>query len=151
MSGLKLVILALAVASFPAWAQVSASISGRVEDPSGAGIAGAAITAKSIETGAIRKSVTDSSGNYELLLSLPVGPQELKAEMVGFKAVVRTGIDLEVGQQAVANLRLEVGELVQQVNVVEGALSRQHHDRVGRRCGERTRSQRPAVERAQFR
>ncbi|HEX3996288.1 MAG TPA: carboxypeptidase regulatory-like domain-containing protein, partial [Acetobacteraceae bacterium] len=106
--------------SLPVWAQVSASISGRVEDPSGAGVSGAAITVKSLETGATRSTVTDSSGNYELL-SLPLGPQELKAGKTGFKAVVRTGINLEVGEQAVANVRLEVGNIVQQVNVIEDA------------------------------
>ncbi len=112
--------LALMALSVPAWAQVSASISGRVEDPSGAAVGGAAITVKSLETGAIRNTVTDSSGNYELL-SLPLGAQELKAEKNGFKAVVRTGINLEVGEQAVANVRLEVGNIVQQVNVIEDA------------------------------
>ncbi len=35
--------------------------------------------------------------------------------------MVRTGINLEVGEQAVANLRLEVGNVVQQVNVIEEA------------------------------
>jgi hypothetical protein len=113
--GLALVTLAL-----PAWAQVSASISGRVDDPSGAGVGGAAITVKSLETGATRSTVTDNSGNYELL-SLPLGAQELKAEKSGFKAEVRTGINLEVGEQAVANMRLEVGNIVQQVNVIEDA------------------------------
>ncbi len=112
-----LVCLMLAGISLPAWAQVSASISGRVEDPSGAGVSGAAITVKSLETGAVRGTVTDDSGNYTIL-SLPLGAQELRAEKKGFKAVVRTGIDLEVGQQAVANLRLEVGDLAQQVSVV---------------------------------
>ncbi len=115
-----IVCLALGALSLPAWAQVSASISGRVEDPSGAGVSGAAITVKSLETGAIRNTQTDSSGNYELL-SLPLGAQELKAEKNGFKAVVRTGINLEVGEQAVANVRLEVGNIVQQVNIIEAA------------------------------
>ncbi len=52
---------------------------------------------------------------------LPLGPQEVKAEKKGFKSVVRTGINLEVGQEAVVNLRLEVGEFVQQVVIHEEA------------------------------
>src|ERR1700676_5342336 len=109
MNGRRLVVsLALLASAIPASAQVSASISGRIEDPSGAGVQGANVTVKSLETGATRTTVTDGSGDYEIL-SLPLGAQELKAEKQGFKAVVRTGIDLEVGQQAVANLRLEVG------------------------------------------
>jgi hypothetical protein len=114
----SLVFLMLLASAAPSWAQVSASISGRVEDASGAGVGGTNITVKSLETGAARTTVTDPSGNFEIL-ALPLGEQELKAEKAGFKAVVRTGISLEVGQEAVANVRLEVGDLVQQVNVVE--------------------------------
>src|SRR5579863_60750 len=93
----SLVLLALLATSLPAWAQVSASISGRVEDPSGAGVGGANVTVKSLETGATRTTVTGDSGNFEIL-SLPVGAQELRAGKQGFKTVVRTGISLEVGQ-----------------------------------------------------
>ena len=57
-------------------------------------------------------------GNFRVL-SLPLGPQEVKAEKTGFKAEVRTGINLEVGQEGVVNLRLEVGDFVQQVTVTE--------------------------------
>ena len=102
----------------PAWPQVAASISGKVEDASGAAISGATVTVKSLETGATRVVTTDDAGNFRVL-SLPLGPQEVKAEKKGFKAAVRTGINLEVGQEAVVNLRLEVGELVQQVTVSE--------------------------------
>jgi hypothetical protein len=38
-------------------------------------------------------------------------------EKQGFKTVVRTGVRLEVGQEAVVNFRLEPGEIVQQVVV----------------------------------
>ena len=63
---------------------------------------------------------TDEDGNYRVL-SLSVGKQEVKAEAPGFKAGVRTGINLAVGQEAVINLRLELGELVQQVTVTADA------------------------------
>ncbi|MGD0362760.1 MAG: carboxypeptidase-like regulatory domain-containing protein [Bryobacteraceae bacterium] len=104
----------------PAWAQVSASISGRVEDASGSPVAGARVTVKSLETGASRTADTTADGNYRVL-SLPLGAQEVKAGKPGFKAALRTGINLRVGQEAVVNLRLEVGELAQQVTVSEQA------------------------------
>src|SRR4051812_6032087 len=110
------VAVALMASSSMLCAQVSASISGRVEDATGAVVSGANITVKSIETGATRTSTTDSAGNF-ILSSLPLGPQEVKVEKTGFKAAVRTGIDLAVGQDAVVNLRLEVGEFAQQVVV----------------------------------
>jgi len=106
--------------SLSAWAQVGASISGKVEDPTGGPVRGATVTVKSEETGATRVVMTDENGNYRIL-SLPVGPEEVKAEATGFKAEVRTGINLTVGQEAVVNLRLEVGEIVQQVTVAADA------------------------------
>ncbi len=101
-------------------AQVTASITGNVVDGAGAAVREATITVKSQETGATRVVTTDDSGNYRVL-SLPLGPQELKAEKAGFKSVVRTGVNLELGQIAVVNFRLELGELVQQLTVSEEA------------------------------
>jgi hypothetical protein len=109
-------VLVILAGTLPLRAQVTAAISGTVADPSGAGVSGAMVTVKSVETGAARATTTDSAGHYTVL-SLPLGPQEVKAEKAGFKSVVRTGIDLVVGQEAVVNLQLEVGELVQQVTV----------------------------------
>src|SRR6266849_1943876 len=105
----------LAISSL-AQAQVSGSLSGKVEDATGAVVSGARITVKSLETGAARVTATDAAGNFRIP-SLPLGRQEVKAEKIGFKAGIRTGIDLAVGQEAVVNLRLEVGELSQQVVV----------------------------------
>ncbi|HML17170.1 MAG TPA: carboxypeptidase regulatory-like domain-containing protein [Bryobacteraceae bacterium] len=111
-------LIAAFLGTTPAWPQVSAAISGKVEDASGAAIGGATVTVKSLETGATRVATTDESGNFRAL-SLPLGPQEVKAEKQGFKSAIRTGIRLEVGQEAVVNFKLDVGELVQQVTVSE--------------------------------
>ncbi|HLH38004.1 MAG TPA: carboxypeptidase-like regulatory domain-containing protein [Bryobacteraceae bacterium] len=107
-------------AALPVYAQVNASISGHVEDASGAAIRGAKITVTSVETGAIRSASTDDSGNYRVL-QLPVGEQQVKAEEKGFKPEIRGGIHLQVGQEAVVNFKLEVGEFVQAVTVSEDA------------------------------
>src|SRR5262249_7773731 len=101
-------------------AQVSAAIVGNITDSSGASVKDAKITVKSIETGATRDVTSDDSGNYRVL-SLPLGPQEVTAQKSGFKPVVRSGVDLEVGQAAVVNFTLEIGEFVQQVAVSEDA------------------------------
>lgn len=106
----------LMVTAGTARAQVTASISGRVEDASGAAVPDAAVTVTSAETGATRTVKTDSSGTYKVL-SLPVGQYEIRAEMTGFKVAVRTGINLVVGQEAVISLRLEVGQLAESVTV----------------------------------
>ena len=108
--------LLLPLCTLVLWAQVTASISGRVEDATGAGVGGATVTVKNLETGATRVVTTSESGNFRVL-SLPLGRQEVKVEKTGFKEAVRTGINLEVGQEAVVNLQLQVGEFAQQVIV----------------------------------
>ena len=110
--------VALLIALAPSFAQVTAAISGRVEDPSGGAITGATIVVKSLETSATRTTTTDSSGNYSIL-SLPLGPQEVRAGKSGFRPVDRTGINLRVGQNARVNFHLEIGEFVSQVTVTE--------------------------------
>jgi hypothetical protein len=99
-------------------AQVTATISGKVEDATGAGVDATTVSVKSLETGAVRTVKTDSTGNYSIV-SLPLGLQEVKAEKTGFKSVVRTGVKLDVGEDAVVDLRLEIGELSQQVTISE--------------------------------
>jgi len=98
---------------------VSGTVSGSVEDVSGAAVSGATVTVKSLETGVTRVVTTGPAGAYAVL-SLPVGPLEVKAGKEGFKTTVRTGINLVVGQRAVVDLRLELGEVKQEVTVSGG-------------------------------
>jgi len=119
-STLLLLFVAIAgiVAPFSRAQGVTAAISGKIDDASGAGISGVTVTIKSLETGATRAVATDDAGNFKAV-SLPLGPQELKAEKQGFRTQIRTGIKLEVGQEAVVNLQLQLGDFVQQVTVSE--------------------------------
>jgi hypothetical protein len=97
---------------------VTAAISGKVEDASGAGVSGAEVTVKNLETGATRVVTTDSDGNYRVL-SLPVGLHELSVEKSGFQTAVWTGIRLVVGEEAVENVRLAVAGAAEQITVSE--------------------------------
>ncbi len=101
-------------------AQVTASVSGTVVDASGSAVSGAAVTVTSLETGGRRTTTTDSSGSYSVS-ALPLGRTEVRAAKAGFKPVDRTGITLELNQNATVNFRLEIGELVSQINVSEEA------------------------------
>jgi hypothetical protein len=91
----------------PLRAQVSASISGRILDQTGAVVPGATITVKSVETGVSRTATTNGSGDYTVL-GLPLGPQEVTAEKTGFLRTIPAHVTLVVGQEAVVNLELEV-------------------------------------------
>jgi Carboxypeptidase regulatory-like domain len=97
-----------------------AAITGAVRDTSGAGVPGAMVTAKHLETGLTRAVEVDATGNYRIG-SLPVGEYELTAEGMGFQREVRRGVNLVVAQEAVVNITLQVGSIVQQVTVTEAA------------------------------
>jgi hypothetical protein len=101
-------------------AQVSANLSGWVQDQGGAAVAGAKVTATNAETGVPRDAVTDNAGHYDFV-ALPIGRYELRARETGFAEQVRSGIVLVVGQAATADLTLRVGEVNQEVKVVGDA------------------------------
>jgi hypothetical protein len=92
------------------------TISGTVADPSGAAVPGATVTAKNVETGGSRATVTGPSGRYELP-NLSVGQYEVSASSAGFQTSVRSGISLTVGRIAVVDHALQVGEVTQAVTV----------------------------------
>ncbi len=118
----RLVVLALILLPCipPAQAQVSASLSGTVTDPSGAAVAAAGVTARNLDTALSRATVTDSAGRY-VFFGLPVGRYEIRVQREGFAEEVRTGIHLAVGQDAGADLSLHVGRVSEQLTVVADA------------------------------
>src|SRR5216683_6703853 len=76
LRGYVLGTMLLMLGSVPAMeAQVSASITGIVTDASGAPVPAATVTAKNLETGAARSSVTVNAGRYQIV-SLAVGQYE---------------------------------------------------------------------------
>src|SRR4051794_40201844 len=111
--------LILLIAEF-GLAQVLATISGKVEDSTGAAVPETTITVRSLETGATRVIATDGTGNFRVF-SLPVGGYEVKAEKPGFQSVLRSPINVVVGQDAVINIRLEVGGVAQELTISEQA------------------------------
>ena len=97
-------------------AQVSAVLSGTITDQSGGVVSAAGVTVKEVDTGVVRRALTDADGRYQFP-SLPVGQYEIRAAKPGFTEGIRTGIHLVVGQSAIVNLELHIGESNQQVTV----------------------------------
>jgi len=88
--------------------QITGSIRGTVQDPSGAVVQSASVSARQTETGLTRTAITDPSGAY-VLLELPVGPYELRVEAKGFQKYMQQGITLSVNETAVIPIHLAVG------------------------------------------
>ena len=108
--------ITLLMAPISGFAQTTATITGTVTDDSGAIVPKAAISITNVGTGQTREVVADNRGEYAAL-SLPVGQYEIRAESTGFAPVVRSGITLAVGQQAVVDIQLKVGGIQQAVTV----------------------------------
>jgi len=94
----------------------AATILGTVTDPSGAAVAGAAISVRNVATGIIQNTVSDGQGRYRVP-ELPVGDFEVTAMNAGFSTVVHSGITVTVGAQIVVDFSLPVGQQQQTVTV----------------------------------
>ncbi|HYO84494.1 MAG TPA: TonB-dependent receptor, partial [Bryobacteraceae bacterium] len=96
--------------------QSTATISGRVVDPSGATVAGATVEASNPATNFRRNTVTNAAGLY-VLESLPVGEYSITARSAGFRTYSQTGVTLQVNQRASIDITLELGAVTDQVQV----------------------------------
>jgi hypothetical protein len=96
------------------------TISGQVTDPTGASVAGAKVVATEINTGTKTQTVSESTGQYNLPFLAP-GQYEVSAQMQGFKEALRKDIHLGAGDHPVIDIRLDVGDMNQSVQVTADA------------------------------
>ncbi|MFQ5931048.1 MAG: TonB-dependent receptor domain-containing protein [Nitrospiraceae bacterium] len=94
----------------------TAGVNGFVEDPTGAFIPGADVTAVNVATNATYRALTNESGYY-VITPLPIGTYRITVEMPGFKVGVAENITLQVQQRAKIDFTLEIGEVTEQVTV----------------------------------
>lgn len=114
---LKLASALAFIALLPLAAQQSTgTISGTVTDAQDAVVVGAQIEVANLDTGAVFRTKTNEQGNY-IAPGMAVGRYEVRASMQGFKKAVRSGITLQVNQNALVNISLQVGQLVESVEV----------------------------------
>jgi hypothetical protein len=99
---------------------ITASITGTVSDPSGAVIPNVKVTAISVDTNVAHAATTNDSGVFNLLF-LPVGNYNVNAQSQGFKKTVVGPFVLQVNQIARVDLKLEVGEASQSIEITDFA------------------------------
>ena len=112
--------LATSIPAFPQADVSTATIKGTIVDPSGAVIAGATITAKSLDRGITRMANTDRDGNYQIPLLQP-GNYEVKIEATGFESRVASNVQLTVGQSLVLDQQLGVQGVTSQMAITTDA------------------------------
>ncbi|HXQ25293.1 MAG TPA: TonB-dependent receptor [Candidatus Acidoferrales bacterium] len=91
-------------------------ISGVIQDPSGAAVAGAEVKLTQTDTGAVRTATSRTDGSYTLP-DLTVGSYKLEVTKEGFSKYVQTGLVLQVGANPTIDVGLKVGAVTQEVTV----------------------------------
>src|SRR4026207_1051213 len=86
------------------------SLTGRVTDPNGAGVANAKITATNLNTGETREVQTSDEGNYTIP-ELKPDPYKVTVEAQGFKTASAENIVVAVQVNRTLDFKLEVGEI----------------------------------------
>src|SRR5215213_7394423 len=98
----------------------SATLSGTVQDQTGARIPGASIALINSQQGTQRLTTTNGDGAFVFVL-LPPGRYSVTATKEGFAPIESKGVVLNVNDQVALEIHLNVGELSQTVEIVEGA------------------------------
>src|SRR5690242_16588899 len=91
-------------------------ILGTVSDPTGAVVTGATVTITLPATGQTRSITTGGDGTYDVRYLVP-GDYSVEVKSAGFRTARRSGIQLQIGQQARVDFALQVGDMVETVEV----------------------------------
>jgi hypothetical protein len=97
------------------YAQSTATLSGRVTDPSGAVVPQARVTVRGLATGVDRVTTSDPEGNYTIA-SLQPGNYSVSVQATGFADYKLASVTLQVDQSVTVDVKLGVastGEVVQ--------------------------------------
>src|SRR5713101_2263129 len=120
-----LVILSFATAVF---ASPTGSIVGTVKDQSGAPVSGAELTLTNLATNSKTEAVSDSNGDFQFLQLAPA-EYSLVVQFAGFKKVTEHHILVQVDQITHLNVALQVGSVLEVVEVASGAVPLLETDR----------------------
>jgi hypothetical protein len=116
-----LVLLSLTGTLQFAWSQeVTAAIVGAVDDPSGAPIKGAKVTATDTQRGTVYQGETNDAGAYNIN-RVPIGTYELRVTAQGFQTSIHPAFTLQLNQTARVDVQMKVGQVSETVEVTGSA------------------------------
>src|SRR6266542_3780833 len=99
-------LIAIAFAPIALGQSTTGSISGTVVDTSGAAIPNVAVTARNVDTGAVRNTTSGTGGVFTIPI-VPVGTYEVGAELAGFSGARVANVVVAIGTDANVKLVLE--------------------------------------------
>jgi len=109
-------LVVLLFAARAAAQQDTGTISGLVNDQSGAVVPGARVKLQNVGTGYTQNSPTNQEGRY-VFTPLPIGMYEITVEANGFKTEIRSNLQLQIQQRLEVDFTLQLGETTQTIEV----------------------------------
>lgn len=100
--------------------KITGTLTGNITDQSGAAVAGAKVAARNELTNVERETFSNDRGSYAIQFLAP-GAYDVSIEQQGFKRPTYKKVVVQVDQTASLDVKLEVGELVQEVEVEAAA------------------------------
>ena len=94
----------------------AADLQGTVRDPNGAAVPNATVTAKNSATNVSREATTNDDGFYKIV-NLPPGDYALTITASNYKTAILPIVKITVGQTAVQDVPLEIGEVSATVTI----------------------------------
>lgn len=96
------------------------TIMGTIIDPQGAAVPDVQVVVTNVDTNAVKGTVSNERGYYEVPLLDP-GNYTITVEAAGFRKFVRKGVTLNVNSRAGIDIRLELGNVAEVIEVAEQA------------------------------
>ena len=100
------------------------TIAGTVLDSSGAVVAGAEVTAKGTETGALYKTISTANGAYRIP-DMQLGVYNITVTAPGFKSLEQKGVVVQINSTVSLDLTMQPGTVTETLTVVADAPSLQ--------------------------
>ena len=97
------------------------TVVGTVTDPSGSVVTHVTVTATHVETGQVRNTRANDSGQY-VFADLPIGHYNIKAESAGFGIAQQNDVVLNVGDRARIDFALKMGAATETITVEADAV-----------------------------
>ncbi|MFT4113750.1 carboxypeptidase regulatory-like domain-containing protein [Silvibacterium sp.] len=110
------IVLLGGLGAVSARAQNDGSLTGSVQDAQKAQVSDATVTVTRTETGLSQSKTTDKSGFYSFPILLP-GHYDITVVKDGFDSQTKEGVEIFTGQASAVNFTLNVGHVVEKIEV----------------------------------
>ena len=111
-----LLFVAFAISGTAGAQEFRGTLSGQVNDPTGAAVPGASVTVREVHTGTTNRTKSDAAGQYVVPFLLP-GQYQISVDMAGFQNTVQNNVNVEAQAHPIVNITLQIGEATQTVTV----------------------------------